>query len=133
MKEIITKIEEVQWEKVNERKYGAGYKITTNKQSILFLIANYQACCEDWGYLTSEDNLEEFIGAELNDIRITDTALKTYDLPKNHGGDYENNVVFLTLETSKGPLQFVAYNYHNGYYGHNVYVRSNQISETILA
>lgn len=36
--------------------------------------------------------------------------------------------VFIDFETSKGKLQFVLYNDHNGYYGHYVTIKSNQLN-----
>lgn len=82
-------------------------------------IEDGQSCCEQSGYVTSHDNYEEFIGAEFLDYYITTEDLCTIeDLHENYCG----NMMFLTISTSKGDLQFVAYNDHNGYYGHDVLV-----------
>jgi hypothetical protein len=106
-------------------KYS-GYEIITNKQSIKLLISSSQGCCESWGYFFSEDNLDDFIGAELKNITLTDIALNTKDLP-DYGLD-QGGVMFVNLETDKGTLQFAAYNSHNGFYGHDAKVISEQLN-----
>lgn len=106
-----------------------GYKIVTTKQEILLLIEYGQCCCENYGYFITEDNLKDFCGSELLDIKIVDTELKVNSLKEreiniSYGGD----VMFVNIETSKGLLQFVAYNEHNGYYGHNAKVISKKLN-----
>lgn len=129
MAEKIIDIQEVSNEKFNGCDCGDGYRITTDKQSVKLLISNDKCCCEYWGYFMSEDNLSRFIGAELLDISLTDTELNT----KNHVDIYEGDVMFVNLNTSEGLLQFVAYNDHNGYYGHSACVISEQLNhETTL-
>lgn len=122
MNEIIIKIEETTFQKGR----FDGYEITTNKQIIQFGIDNCQRCCESWGYFSSEDNLNEFIGAELLDIQLTDTALNT---KKFEGLSSEDNLMFVTFETNKGFFQLTAYNGHNGYYGHDAVIISQQLTE----
>lgn len=130
MSEKIISIREVfnlKWSNGSKRAYRHdGYQIVTDKQEILLMISNEQSCCEEWGYLMSEDDLEQFVGAELIDVTVTDTALKTEILPKMY--DISGDVMFVNLETSKGKLQFVAYNDHNGHYGHDAVVVSNQLN-----
>jgi hypothetical protein len=131
--EVIENIEETSFR--NQRDgYSTemdGYRITTDRQVILVGIDNSQSCCENWGYLTSEDDLRDFIGAQLSDIRVTDTALNTAMEAKIKDLSlYEGSCMFVTFDTSKGSFQFVAYNDHNGYYGHNAVVISNQVTES---
>lgn len=104
-----------------------GYEIVTDQQKIQFLISDGQSCCEDAGYLCSNDNIEEFIGAELKSITKTDTALTTKAANMNEYGYNEGGIIFINLETDKGTLQFAVYNSHNGYYGHSVLLKSNQL------
>ena len=101
-----------------------GFEVITSKQRIVLGIEGGQACCEEWGYFWSNDSIEEFIGAELRNVKITDQCLNTEKAPKV----YEGDVMFVTLETDRGDLQFVAYNEHNGYYGHSAIVRSTQLT-----
>lgn len=118
----------------------SGFKVTTDMQGIYLLIYDQQARCENWGYFLSEDNPAEFIGAELVDIKITDTALKPQRLMENGIGTnelagiepevYDGDIMFVDLVTSLGVLQFVAYNAHNGYYGHEAKVVSMQLEHS---
>lgn len=107
-----------------------GYEVVTSKQTILFGIDNHSDCCESWGHLSTEDNLDEFVGATLLGITRTDEALNT-EFAKKVNGEYgldDGGAIFITLETSKGNLQFVVYNSQNGYYGHSVELVSTQLS-----
>lgn len=112
----------------------AGFAITTDEQVIKLIIDNDGQCCERWGYFMSEDDFSEFIGSEIIDISITDTALNTekWERAKNpDNDDYESNdiqVMFVNISTTNGILQFTAYNEHNGYYGHEAKVISTQLN-----
>lgn len=131
--EVIEKIEECTFNPTPRKSFPSfdGYRITTDKQTILVGIDNGQCCCEHWGYLTSEDDLDVFIGAQLGNVRVTDTALNTA-VEKAVGdlGMYEGSCMFVTFETSEGDFQFVAYNEHNGYYGHEAMVISTQVTDS---
>lgn len=120
--ETILKIEEVTFEDKD------GFIITTTEQEIKLGINNRQQCFEDWGYFMSEDNLTDFIGAKLLDIKITDTLLKPIK-GFNEDDMYNGGVMFVNVETSDGLLQFIAYNEHNGYYGHSACVISKQVTD----
>lgn len=105
-----------------------GYVIKTNLQEIKIFIENGQGCCEIWGHLSSEDDFNDYIGAELKNIVQVDDALNV--VMKQLEPDC---TIFVNVETSKGLLQFAVYNEHNGYYGHRVKITSNQFStETSL-
>lgn len=100
-----------------------GYQIKTDDKDIFLLISNGQGCCESWGYLSSLDKLSDFNGANILDISYTDLNLKSGDIIID--GIRSNNIdinacQFLNINTDKGLLQFVVYNEHNGYYGHDV-------------
>ena len=104
--------------------YGSydGYKVTTNKHEYHLLIENGQSCCESWGYFESNDNIEEFIGSKLLDVKLTNTALNVQKL-KSEGLEYgfdSGGIQFVDFETNKGVLQIAVYNAHNGYYGHDI-------------
>lgn len=87
-------------------------------------------CCEIFGgYIICEDDITNFVGAALLKITLTDVALNNYVINKinsiqnsHHSCDF-HNIQFINFETSKGILQFVVYNCHNGYYGHDVIIR----------
>jgi len=102
-----------------------GYLIITDKQTIMVGISNEQCCCENWGYLMSEDNLDDFNGAILISISSVDNELKSNMIEEDLD---EGEAMFINFETSAGLLQFVAYNSHNGYYGHSAVCVSKQLN-----
>lgn len=119
-----------------------GWKIETTAQTITLAIDNRSQCCEQWGYLLSEDWTGKFIDSELRGISLTDTnrTTKTFSSKWTAEMDEKNSnaifieqagqVMFVDIETDKGTLQFVAYNSHNGYYGHRVRISSQQLQIT---
>ena len=130
MKELIESIQEGSFSLGKYDNYD-GFIIKTNLQEIKVGIENGQSCCEQWGYLTSEDSddLDSFIGGELLSITSTDSTLMSTTLDKlsTEGIDIDS-AVFITFETTKGTFQITAYNEHNGYYAHDVKVLSNQLN-----
>ena len=109
MSNKILKIEEVT---IGEGfRLEEGYKIVTEKNEILLLIDGYQQCCESWGYACTDENLEDYIGAEF--IKYTEVYSKDLDMDCDNGG-----MCFLNIHTDRGILDFAVYNAHNGYYGH---------------
>lgn len=125
--EKILRIEETNFKtKENDWDSYEGYQIITDKQTIKLGISDDQSCCERSGYFMSEDDFSEFIGANLIDLAITDTCLNTKKLEEEEL--YEPDLMFVNLNTDKGLLQFVAYNSHNGYYGHSAVVVSEQLN-----
>lgn len=99
-----------------------GYKITTDKHEFNVLIDNGQCCCESWGYFASEDDFGRYIGKELKEVNLTDTALNKQKAEEN--GEYgyeEGGIQFIDFVFTDGSvLQFAVYNAHNGYYGHGI-------------
>lgn len=110
----------------------AGFEVVTDKQSIKLYIDNESSCCEEWGYFWCNDNPQDFIGAELRTVSLTDTALNEAQMKANNLNPnekwFQGSVMFVNLETDKGMLQFVAYNEHNGYYGHEAKVQCTQLT-----
>lgn len=121
------KILEIKEQSFNLGKYSDydGYIIITDKQEIKFGISNSQSCCERWGYFSSEDDFKEFIGADLIDMETVDTVLNIGKL-KDEEVDVDD-CMFINVKTSNGLLQFAVYNSHNGYYGHDIKLISNQL------
>jgi hypothetical protein len=106
-----------------------GYQILTDQQTIKVGISSGQSCCESFGYLSTNDDLSEFEGANLLDISITDCALnnkKIEDLEYLDAG----GAMFVNFNTDKGMMQLVAYNSHNGFYGHEAVLVSKQLNHT---
>lgn len=106
-----------------------GYKVETDNHTFFVLIDNSQSCCENWGYMTSEDDLNYYVGAELLEVKVTDTALNQKVLTKM-SNEYVDagEIQFVDFITDKGTFQLAVYNSHNGYYGHGIVVaKDNEI------
>lgn len=99
-----------------------GYKVETDKHTFLVLIDNAQSCCESWGYFSSEDNLENYIGSQLKEIKLTDKALNQQVVEKTDYYEDNGGIQFVDFITDKGTFQIAVYNAHNGYYGHGIIV-----------
>lgn len=106
--------------------YYDGYEILTDQQTIRLGIQNRQQCCEDFGHFFTNDDISEFIGAQLLSIQIVDKLLHKKKF-EELGDLYYGGAMFIHIETNKGILEFVAYNSHNGYYGHDAVVISKQL------
>ena len=128
MKETITSIEELNDFEYKDSCYD-GYKVETTKNNYLLLISSYQQCCESWGYATTEEKTKDFIGAEVLSVDTTSSKLKNFNLDDYDYLEREASTLFLTFNTSKGKLQFVVYNAHNGYYSHNALIVKNDKTE----
>jgi len=112
--------------------YYDGFRVETDQGSIILAISSSQDCCENFGTVSSADDFADFIGSTILEIKTTgDLITKSVEFDVNYmeEGGYE----FITLETTKGTLQFVVYNMHNGYYGHAVVIEIlNSIDYTSL-
>lgn len=135
--ETITEIKDLEFENNDGfRTSWAGYEVVTNERRIRLYIENNQQCCENFGYFWSNDKMEDFLGSALYGIKLTDTSLNEVKFserginPRNL--DYGGKVMFVNLITDRGVLQFVAYNDHNGYYGHEAAVECRELSCRIL-
>lgn len=106
-----------------------GFQIVTSQQTIKIGINNEQNCCENFGCIITNDDTADFIGAKLLSISITDTALNNKQLTQLECLD-SGGAMFVNIETTNGLLQFVAYNAHNGYYGHESVLVSKQLNHT---
>lgn len=127
-----------------------------NGKTVFFGIADNSNCCESWDYLYSSDEVKDFIGAEYLGIEERSTWPSTIDIPEecksyrndeswdylcssDQVEDFINDEEFdsdcgfqsIDVKTSKGTLQFVVYNIHNGYYSHAVITidEENQIND----
>lgn len=109
----------------------SGYVITTDKQKIKIGIYDQSSCCENFGYMASNDDLSQFVGADVLSIELVDDALNA---KKWEDADlYEPATMFVNINTDKGTFQIACYNSHNGYYGHSAFVSSEQLNhETCL-
>lgn len=105
-----------------------GFEVVTTQQRIKLYIENDQNCCESWGYFWCADDPQAFVGATLRGVSLTDSALNTQTMEQNGVPSLDaGEIMFVNIDTSKGLLQFVAYNSHNGYYGHWATVESARL------
>ncbi len=126
--EKILRIEETNF-KTESRSWGSyvGFQIITDTQTIKIGISDGQSCCESYGCLITNDDIKKFIGSELKYLAIVDEALNHKKIEELEYLDC-GGAMFVNLETSNGLLQFVAYNAHNGYYGHDAVLISKQLN-----
>lgn len=131
MKEKIIRIEEGEFKKSKDDYHTySGYLVITDKQTIKLGIDLNQDCCENPGFFWSNDNVQDFIGARISSIEIVDTELNKERFDKEFEyGFSEGGIMFVNINTSKGILQFTAYNQQNGYYGHEAVVLSEQLNK----
>lgn len=125
MDEKILSIEECRHTPDEGYNYS-GFIVITTSQKIELLISSDTECCENWGYFWCNDTPEDFVGAKLLNVTCTDDALNTHKVLEYV--DNINMAYFVNLETDRGTLQFVVYNEHNGYYGHDIRIISKQFS-----
>lgn len=102
----------------------AGYIIVTENSQIRVAIDNHGECCEEFGKKLhhSLEKPEDFIGADVNYVKWGK------DKTVSENPDYHSAVVH--IETSKGLLEVEVYNYHNGYYPHEVQVEWHGYKDT---
>lgn len=134
----IVSIEEVKFETSDKYEKHSGFCVKlSNGEEVRLWLDMFPGCCESFGYFLSEDNFSDYIGAELFSVERVNKALSTLKVEyqkeiSSDALDY-GDVMFVNLNTSNGVLQFVAYNQHNGYYGHSAgYVTWNDSYTTTL-
>ena len=135
MSEIILSIKTVTDVRVSKARfysYCDGYEIVTTKRTLHLLIDNYGQCCERFDYLSTPDDTDYFIGAELYTWKDTETDRIKARLQKETDGSYGGeeccsccNAQFITLFTSEGEITFAVYNEHNGFYSHGAFILEN--------
>ncbi len=120
--------------KETDDKGYVGYKVLTNIKEYYLTIDDYQSCCESYGYFSSNDNLDDFIGAELLKVNLVPTCLSKVILLEKAGEFVsEDECCFVNFETSVGTFQIAVYNSHNGYYGHEIKMKISEKEEVFCA
>ena len=126
--EKILRIDDIDFKTAeNDWNSYEGFQIITDQQTIKIGISSGQCCCENFGCIVTNDDTSDFIGADLISVALVDTALNNKKIEDLEYLD-EVGAMFVNIETSKGLLQFVAYNSHNGYYGHEAVLISKQLN-----
>ena len=106
--------------------------IVTDSARYVVEIDDDQHCCEIFGgYIICEDEPTSYVGAKLLKIYLTDTSLNTKvvkeinEMQNYYDSCWFHNIQFVNIQTTCGLLQFVVYNCHNGYYGHDVRIKKD--------
>ena len=124
---------------VDENGCWDGFEIKTDTTKIYLLVSNGQQCCENFGLLRSDSDLEYFVGKNILKIEATNTRFETSKLAmplvgmNKYAGLFDDKLprtMFITITTLDGCFQFGVYNAHNGFYGHVVRIIQNNIIMT---
>lgn len=75
---------------------------------------NGQNCCER-RYMTTDDNLAEYVGARLLNIAVKPCIIPPAEWMEDDSGDC-HDIEFLEVMTTKGAFTMTNHNEHNGYY-----------------
>lgn len=98
--------------------YDDMLKLTFAGGGTLTIWDNGQSCCEN-RYMTTDDELETFIGAKLVGFEVV-CGPDVEDQPDEDGWGFgvpPHEQMFVKLETTMGTITLVTHNEHNGYYG----------------
>lgn len=110
-----------------------GIRIKTTNHTIIAYISPYRKCCEIFGSILSQADLTPFIGKKLRKVYLTNTACKTefvdYILSQESSSSMYYRIQFINFETDAGVFQFTVYNADNGYYGHDVVISIDSVTE----
>jgi hypothetical protein len=85
-------------------------RLTLNDGTTLCLWDGGQSCCEH-RYMHSDADLPAFVGATLMDVSLAEAPTVSAEYDQDH------EMQILNVHTSKGVLDVVTHNVHNGYYG----------------
>jgi hypothetical protein len=102
-----------------------GYTIKTSKQIITVAITSVHSCCESFDVEIHTPLSESLIGQTITNIKWGNKPLYDYSGFHKSYMDHESVPACVDLTTSIGTCQIIAYNVHNGYYPHSVYVKWN--------
>jgi hypothetical protein len=120
------KIKSIRKETFSQSDWEAydGYVIECENDIVKIGIDNNQSCCENWGYMSSNDeDLDYYVGADLLSVRVVDeNLLKTKILEEGDIFSEGGGIMFVDVDTTRGVFQIAMYNDHDGYYGHDAVV-----------
>ena len=110
---IIERIDSVD---IPHGRLGYDFIMSDKSKNITLAISNEQNCCEQYGVHT-KSIMESFIGATYKHIDIKDVM-------DDEGSDDVAKQLKIYIHTDRGPIYIKFYNSHNGYYTHDVMIRS---------
>ena len=119
--ELISSIKEIEEDNISkEYEDFEGYEIKTDKHTYALLITSGAECCEDFGYFSRPDDIEDFIGAELLKIEIVRSDCSVEEVESHSQVFQADEVQLVNFVTNLGVFQLAVYNVHDGWYGHEV-------------
>ena len=89
-----------------------GYRIKTEQDNIKFVVDNSKNVGELWGYLSTPEDLKDYIGVEYLGY-TSDSRDKT---KVSNSIERLSNCQFLNIKTSNGDIDFVVYNACSNFY-----------------
>lgn len=89
-----------------------GYRIKTEQDNIKFVVDNSKNVGELWGYLSTPEDLKDYIGAEYLGY-TSDSRDKT---KVSNNIERLSNCQFLNIKTSNGDIDFAVYNACGNFY-----------------
>jgi len=89
---------------------GDGELLVRFEESTLIIRDDGRSCCES-RYMTTDDDLNSFVGATFTGVELRDGP----EMTTEYGEPHEQQ--FLLVNTSLGTFTVVTHNEHNGYYG----------------
>jgi len=100
-----------------------GYEIIMSDKSknITMIISNSKHCCETYGVHTPS-GISKFIGATYSHIIINGIS-ECEDKIDEHARQIK-----IEIHTDRGIMEIILYNQHNGYYSHDVYIKTENIN-----
>jgi hypothetical protein len=97
-------------------RLGYHFQMSNKSKNITVTISNGQNCCEEYGVHTISD-MNSFIGATYNFVDIKNVA-------DYKGSDEVSQDLKIYIHTDRGVIYIQFYNSHNGYYTHDVSIKS---------
>uniref|UniRef100_A0A6C0H664 DUF7448 domain-containing protein n=1 Tax=viral metagenome TaxID=1070528 RepID=A0A6C0H664_9ZZZZ len=111
-KEIVNIIE------LNDLSHWGGYVITLkNDKKIVLKISNERRCCEEFGYFINKKSDNNLIGAKIRTIKV----YVNNNVDDNFIKGKVINFIFKTTDYKN--FDIMLYNYHNGWYSHDISVQ----------
>jgi len=75
-----------------------------------------RSCCER-RYMTTDDGLDEYVGATFLSIELREATEEWVDDEFDMMDSHSSAIQFLVIITDRGNISFANHNEHNGYYG----------------
>jgi hypothetical protein len=93
--------------------------MSDSEKNIICKIDKLHQCCEEFGIITNpiESELSKFIGSIYFSVNVAEVKLE--------------ECVIINITTNKDNLQFTLFNKHNGYYPHDIYIKTENYDKIL--